>query len=189
MTSVIMPTMWKSPLTWRAIRSIVEQPSVGELILIDTLQEKQNGNRPFARAFGKGLVYIEDNNTNPNHMWNKGVQLAKFDKLIFVKDNIHTDWTFINLIEEYITEYRGMIGAGITCWKEIYKDAGIESIEKITPYYDYAFGIHKNSYVNLPEDNLIHYGGDWLFTKCDKPNYQITHWKMEMDVVKEELTH
>ena len=38
--------------------------------------------------------------------------------------------------------------------------------------------MHKESYVPIPEDLLIHYGDDWLFTKSGKPNYEIINWEM-----------
>jgi len=98
MISVIMPTMWKGKAVWNAIREIIKQESVGELILIDN-SEEDNGNKPFARNFGSKLVYIDEGkNTFVNPAWNKGYRLAKWDKLLFVNDDVDTDWSFINAL-------------------------------------------------------------------------------------------
>jgi GT2 family glycosyltransferase len=178
MISVIMPTMWKGKSVWKAIREIIMQESVGELILIDN-SEEGNGNKTFARNFGKGLVYIDEGkNTYVNPAWNKGVKLAKFDKLLFVNDDVETDWSFVNNLEEYITEDRGMIGAGVSCWQGPHNHSGVVPIGNRPNCYGCVFAMHKNSYVEIPDDLKIHYGDDWLFTKSGKPNYEIRGWKM-----------
>ena len=178
MISVIMPTMWKSNLAWKTIRELMKQPAVGEFILIDN-SEEDNGNKPFARNFSPNLVYIEEGkNTYVNPAWNKGARLAKFDKLLFVNDDVETDWSFVNNLEEYITEYRGMIGAGVSCWQGPHKNSDVVPIAHRPNCYGCVFAIHKDSYVEIPDDLKIHYGDDWLFTKSGKPNYEIRGWKM-----------
>jgi len=181
MISVIMPTMWKGKTAWKTIRELIEQPAVGEFILIDN-SEEDNGNKPFARNFGNKLVYIEEGkNTYVNPAWNKGVKLAKFDKLLFVNDDVETDWSFVNALEEYITADRGMIGAGVSCWQynETYEGSGgVVPIGHRPNCYGCVFGIHKESYVEIPDDLKVHYGDDWLFTKSGKGNYEIINWKM-----------
>jgi GT2 family glycosyltransferase len=178
MISVIMPTMWKGKSVWRAIREILMQESVGELILIDN-SEEDNGNKPFARNYSEHLIYVEEGkNTYVNPAWNKGVKLAKFDKLLFVNDDVETDWSFINKLEEYITADRGMIGAGVSCWQGPHNHSGVVPIGHRTNCYGCVFAMHKDSYVEIPEDLKVHYGDDWLFTKSGKPNYEIRGWKM-----------
>jgi hypothetical protein len=48
----------------------------------------------------------------------------------------------------------------------------------MTNCYGCVFAIHKNSYLPIPEDLLIHYGDNWLFDKSGKSNYQIHNWIM-----------
>lgn len=173
MISVIMPTMWKGKGCYQSMKDIVKQESVGELIVID--------NSPVNVTIEKipKLVHVrEGENTYVNPAWNKGYRLAKFDKLLFVNDDVQTDWSFINKLEEYITADRGMIGAGVTCWQGPHNDLDVTHIGHRPNCYGCVFGIHKDSYVEIPNDLKIHYGDDWLFQKSDKPNYQITGWKM-----------
>ena len=181
MISVIMPTMWKPKMVWPIIRAIVEQKEVGELILIDN-SEGDNPNKLFARNFGGKLVYVEEGkNTYVNPAWNKGVELSKYDKLLFVNDDVETDWSFVNALEEYITSDKGMIGAGVSCWQY---NEGWEGSGGIVPIghrpncYGCVFAMHKDSYLPIPEDLLVHYGDDWLFTKSGKQNYEIINWEM-----------
>ena len=179
MITVIMPTMWKGKSVWNAIREIVKQESVGELILIDNSADPNRTINPLARNFGSKFVYIDEGkNTFVNPAWNKGYRLAKFDKLLFVNDDVETDWSFVNALDEYITEDRGMIGAGVTCWQGPHNSGGLAPIGHRPNCYGCVFAIHKNSYVEIPEDLLVHYGDDWLFNKSGKQNYEITHWKM-----------
>jgi hypothetical protein len=197
MISVIMPTMWKSKEGMSIVRNIVKVQSVGELIVID------NSEDTFAQLefINDKVVHIrEGKNTFVNPAWNKGAKLAKFDKLLFINDDVETDWSFIDKIEEYITEDRGMIGAGVSCWQGPHHSGGVAPIRNRPNCYGCVFGMHKNSYVEIPDDLKIHYGDDWLFTKSGKPNYEIVGWKMggeseqtsgrkEFDSVKEMDKH
>lgn len=173
MISVIMPTMWQGREGIETIRALNEIKSVGEIIVIDNTPDEIH-----LEDFKKVVHIREGKNTYVNPAWNKGYRLAKFDKLLFVNDDVQTDWSFVDKLEEYITEDRGMIGAGVTCWQGPYRSGGVAPIKNRPNCYGCLFAIHKNSYVEIPEDLKIHYGDDWLFTKSGKPNYEITHWKM-----------
>ena len=174
MISVIMPTMWQGKGCLQSMKDIVKQESVGELIVIDNTEVSVTINEKIPK-----LVHIkEGRNTYVNPAWNKGYRLAKFDKLLFVNDDVQTNWGFINAIEEYITEDRGMIGAGVSCWQGPHHGGGVVPIAHRPNCYGCVFAIHKNSYVEIPEDLKIHYGDDWLFTKSGKPNYEIVGWQM-----------
>jgi hypothetical protein len=174
MISVIMPTMWQGKGCLQSMKDIVKQEAVGELIVIANTEVSVTINEKIPK-----LVHIkEGRNTYVNPAWNKGYRLAKFDKLLFVNDDVQTNWGFINAIEEYITEDRGMIGAGVSCWQGPHHGGGVVPINNRPNCYGCVFAIHKNSYVEIPEDLKIHYGDDWLFTKSGKPNYEIVGWQM-----------
>lgn len=181
MISVIMPTMWKGFGCIQAIKEIVEQPAVGELIIIDNSETTTNMFDVIHTEFQKVVYINEGRNTYVNPAWNKGASLAKYDKLLFVNDDVQTDWSFINALEEYITSDKGMIGAGVSCWQynEQYEGSGgLVPINHRLNCYGCVFAMHKDSYLPIPEDLLIHYGDDWLFTKPNKQNYEIINWKM-----------
>lgn len=173
MISVIMPTMWKGNKGIETIQSLSVLKSVGEIIVIDNSTDEIHLN-----DIPKIVHIREGKNTYVNPAWNKGYRLAKFDKLLFVNDDVDTDWSFVDKLEEYITEDRGMIGAGETCWKGPHRSGGVSPIKNRPNCYGCVFAIHKNSYVEIPEDLKVHYGDDWLFNKSGKQNYEITHWQM-----------
>ncbi len=174
MISVIMPTMWKPKGVLERIKQIVNRPIVSELILIDNTDMGIDLNEDIPK-----LIHIkEGKNTFVNPAWNKGVDIAKEDSLLIVNDDVDTDWSIIDLVAEHITEDKGIIGAGKSCWQY---QSGTPSI-KFTPYRVSCYGcvmfIHKNSYVKIPNELKVHYGDDWLFMKSGKPNFEIINWPM-----------
>jgi hypothetical protein len=173
MISVIMPTMWRGKEAVKTIEELNKLKSVGEIIVIDNSTDEIH-----LEDFEKVVHIREGKNTYVNPSWNKGYRLAKFDKLLFVNDDVITDWSFVDKLEEYITSDRGMIGAGVSCWQGPHHGGGVVPIRNRPNCYGCVFAMHKNSYVEIPDDLKIHYGDDWLFTKSDKPNYEIIGWKM-----------
>lgn len=180
MISVIMPTMWKPSLVLATIKSIVEQPAVGELIIIDNSEGDTNAFDVFHTQFEKVVYVKEGKNTYVNPAWNKGASLAKYDKLCFANDDVITDWDLLNKMdwEGIISEDKGMIGANESCWKDLHHSPGVYPTDIMTNCYGCLFFMHKNSYTPIPEDLLVHYGDNWLFTKSGKQNYGINAWPM-----------
>ena len=177
MISVIMPTMWKPEGVLERIKLIVEHPSVFELILID------NSDTPPELPFIKKVRHIkEGKNTYVNPAWNKGYELAfpTIDKLCFLNDDVITDWDIFDKMDYdgMITEDRGMIGPNESCWKGLNTSPGVYPVNRRDNCYGCIFFIHRKSYVPIPEDLLVHYGDDWLFTKSGKQNYGINAWPM-----------
>ena len=180
MISVIMPTMWKGFGVMQAIKEIVEQPSVGELIIIDNSETTADMFAVSHTEFPKVVYINEGRNTYVNPAWNKGASLAKYDKLCFVNDDVITDWDILNKMdyEGIISEDRGMIGPNESCWKGLNTSPGVHPVNRRDNCYGCLFFMHKNSYVPIPEDLLVHYGDDWLFEKSGKQNYGINAWPM-----------
>jgi hypothetical protein len=175
MISVIIPTMWKceSFRDGKMLYELSEHPLVGEIILID------NSEQTHLDIISPKVIHIkEEKNTYVNPAWNKGVKLAKYDKLLILNDDVETEWGVIDLVYDSIIEENGLIGAGVSCWQY---SGGIPEIERTsfrTNCYGCLMFIHKNSYKEIPESLKVHYGDDWLFNKSGKPNYQIVNWKM-----------
>ena len=175
MISVIIPTMWKceSFMNGKTLSELSEHPLVGEIILIDN-----SAHNELDITTPKVVHIKEGKNTYVNPAWNKGVNLAKYDKLLILNDDVETEWGVIDLVYDVITEDTGLIGAGVSCWQY---NGGIPEIERTsfrTNCYGCLMFIHKNSYTHIPEQLKVHYGDDWLFAKSGKPNYQIINWKM-----------
>jgi len=175
MISVIIPTMWKCKnfKTGKTLNELSQHEFIGEIILIDNAEKTE-----FNIEIPKLIHIKEGKNTYVNAAWNKGVRLAKYDKLLILNDDVETEWGVIDLVYDFITENVGVIGAGVSCWQY---NGGIPQIEKTsfrTNCYGCLMFIHKKSYIQIPEQLKIHYGDDWLFTKSGKPNYEIVNWKM-----------
>jgi len=173
--SVIIPTIWKSEYTMELLERYSKSDYVGEIILID--------NAPMKDIVMDKIIHIKEaENTYVNPAWNKGYELAfpTIDKLCFLNDDVITDWDIFDKMDYdgMITEERGMIGPNESCWKGLNTSPGIPSVSRRDNCYGCLFFMHKNSYVPIPEDLLIHYGDDWLFTKSGKQNYGINAWPM-----------
>jgi hypothetical protein len=176
MISVIIPTLWKSENFIDRLIQISNNELVGEIILID------NAPQEIDISYIPKLNHIkESENTFVLPAWNKGVLLAKYDKLLIVNDDVETDWNIIDLVYPYITEDKGIIGAGGKCWDNPEGEFRIEIYDNIRACYACLFFIHKNSYIPVPSEFKIHYGDNWLFNKIkqnSKSNYAIEGWVM-----------
>ena len=177
MISVIIPTMFIPVGVTERIKEIANHHLVSEVILIDNTPSFNN----LEGEDIPNLVHIKEGcNTFVNPAWNKGVQLSKEDKLLIINDDVITDFGIIDFMHDLITEDKGMIGAGESCWNPLNGDeqVGIREINHRKPRYGSLFFIHKNSYRPIPEEMKVWYGDDWLFYKSGKPRYEIMNWPM-----------
>src|SRR6202012_2663112 len=78
--------------------------TISEIILIDNTANTIPFDLP------KVTHICEGRNTYINPAWNKGVHLAKTDKICFLNDDLWFDWNYLSLISEEITKDKGMIG-------------------------------------------------------------------------------
>lgn len=176
MISVIIPTLWKPKGFIDRLIQISNNKLVGEIILID------NDPQDIDISYIPKLNHIkEPQNTFVLPAWNKGVSLAKYDKLLIVNDDVETDWSIIDLVYPHITEDKGIIGSGGKCWDNPVGEFRLEIYNALISCYACLFFIHKNSYISIPKEFKIHYGDNWLFNKIrqsDKFNYAIEGWVM-----------
>jgi hypothetical protein len=178
MISVIIPTMWRShkEIFLSELAALHKHHLVGEIILIDN-----SDNPPTLDTGWVKVRHIKEmTNTFVNPAWNKGVRLAQYDKLLIMNDDVETNYDIIDMVYEHITEDKGMIGAGQSCWHPHYKggDTMLNQIPFRQMCYGSLFFIHKQSYTMIPEDIKIWFGDDWLFAKSGKPNFEIANWEL-----------
>lgn len=176
MISVIMPTMWVPKTALDTIRLISNNKYVGEIIIIDNASEL-NVNLD---GINKIVHIKEPSNTFVNPAWNKGVQLAKYDKIFLASDDVISDWSILDILYPYITEEVGIIGPSDVCWdpKKTPENGEVkfEEIGHRPPCYGCAMFFHKKSYTPIPDVIKVHYGDDWIFNKSNKPNLHFTNW-------------
>lgn len=191
--SVIIPTMWKSQGLKERLMNISAIETVGEIILID------NSETPPELDI-VGLNHIKNyKNIYVNPAWNLGVELAKFDKLCFMNDDVDFDLRVFKTIQPAITEDKGMIGLAEYHGYGVWQDEGgcdrtrpdyrrghrgytlklFEVKERRRPGYGCLWFIHKNSYTPIPDDIKIWYGDDWIYYKSGKQNWSM----MNLDIV------
>jgi hypothetical protein len=102
MISVIIPTLWKPEGFIERLEEISKNSNVGEIILID------NSTLDIDTSHIPKLNHIKENqNTYVIPAWNKGVKLAKYDKLLIANDDVETDWGVIDVVYPHITEDKG----------------------------------------------------------------------------------
>lgn len=180
MISVIMPTLWIPSKILERLDEISKIESVGEIILIDN-----NISKNIDVSHISKIVHIkESKNEYPIPSWNKGVSLAKYDKLLILNDDVETDWDIINQINEHITPDKGLIGSGVSCWQYKGGDSFMNPIKMMQACYACLFFVHKNSYIPIDEAMKVWYGDYWLFMetiKSGKINYEIVNWEMGGD--------
>lgn len=176
MISVVMPTMWVPKAALDTIKLISKNEHVGEIIIIDNAPELNMS----VEGIDKITYIRESSNTFVNPAWNKGVRLAKYDKIFLASDDVITDWSILDILYPYITEEIGIIGPSDVCWDpRKTTENGVVEFEEIgyrPPCYGCAMFFHKNSYTPIPEEIKVHYGDDWIFNKSNKPNLHFRNW-------------
>jgi hypothetical protein len=177
MYSIITLTMWKCERFRETLSELNEHPLIGEIILIDNSEievEPLNLNK---------LNHIkEEKNTYINPAWNKGVSLAKYDKLLILNDDVWMDWGILDILSEYITPSIGAIGfAGNAIDLEETTDMMLTPVTHRYGNFGVAMFIHKASWMPIPEEMKLWGGDDWIFVKnrnSGKPNFKLEGMKL-----------
>jgi len=179
MYSVVALTMWKCNRFQQTLRELSKHPLVGEIILID------NTSNDLKIELPKLIHILEGKNTYINPAWNKGVSLAKYDKLLVLNDDLWFDWNILSTLESYVNEEVGMIGMAEENFDNPSNEFGLEPINHRNGGFACAFFIHKNNWIDIPFEMKLWGGDDWLFVKNrnnGKQNYKILGFKLEGEV-------
>jgi hypothetical protein len=179
MYSVVALTMWKCDRFQQTLRELSKHPLVGEIILID------NTTNDLKIQLPKLIHILEGKNTYINPAWNKGVSLAKYDKLLILNDDLWFDWNILNIIEPYVNKEIGMIGMAEENFSNPLNEFGLEPINHRNGGFACAFFIHKNNWIDIPFEMKLWGGDDWLFVKNrnnGKQNYKIVGFKLDGEV-------
>lgn len=169
--------MWKCERFRETLSELNEHPLIGEIILIDNSEievEPLNLNK---------LNHIkEEKNTYINPAWNKGVSLAKYDKLLILNDDVWMDWGILDILSEYITPSIGAIGfAGNAIDLKETTDMVLTPVTHRYGNFGVAMFIHKASWMPIPEEMKLWGGDDWIFVKnrnSGKPNFKLEGMKL-----------
>jgi hypothetical protein len=172
--SAIVPTIWSDPdITINLLKSLQESKYISQIILIE------NKILDIDLNFSKLERHQQSENIFVNPAWNLGVSLSKNNKLLIINDDMHFDENLIKISLPYITPQNGMIGI------KTYNDEIIDKKDIIkinTPtfkfkYFASLFFIHKESYIEIPEEMRIFCGDHYLYYFTLKQNYLLTGFK------------
>ena len=173
MISVIIPTLLKVDRLQKSLIELSLCDVVGEIILIDNSENNKIFNIP------KLVHILEHKNTYVNPAWNKGVSIAKYEKICILNDDTWFDWSELSNISKFIKEDVGMIGMSPNNWDN--QDGNLKlyrplpdgkTAQGFRPNgFGCCFFIHKKNWDPIPEDLKIWAGDDWLFYRSKKPNY------------------
>ena len=112
MFSIIIPTMQKcNKVLDMLIYELVEEPLVGEIIIIDN---SQKGFKNYSN--GKIKIVIPENNLYVNPAWNSGIKLAKYDCIGILNDDLIIPKNLFRQIYYFLTNNKnvGLIGLDST---------------------------------------------------------------------------
>lgn len=179
MLSVVIPTLYRSESIYRTILELSREDSVGEIILVDNTPN----DRPF--RLDRLVHVLEGRNTYVNPAWNKGVSMARHDKVCLLNDDIFFDWSLLSMVAQMLTADVGFIG--------MHPDN--MSNDRPGPFYDGGPSLvqpppdgktraghrptnwgtciffDKASWDPIPDDMLVWGGDDWLFYRSPRQNY------------------
>jgi hypothetical protein len=159
MFSVIIPTMWRSEWIWISLNRLEKCPEVGEIILIDN----DNSSSKKKEFNNDKINYIcEISNTYVNPSWNKGVKISKYDNICVLNDDLAFNTELFNFVKPHI--HKGVIGQHVSNYDKWNTDfhPQIEQMEGRDWGWGCLFFIHKENWIEIPDDLLIACGDDYL---------------------------
>jgi len=169
--------MWKYDPFCDFLSEVVKLPVVGEIILINNnIQATPNH---VALEDPKITIVNVPKNIYVNPAWNLGVTLSKFDKLCFLSDDVIVDLNAFTKADEFLTEDMGVIGicqGHQEFGQPPVTDGSINIVEGkgINPFgLGSLFFIHKNNWIEIPEEFRIWFGDEYVYRKQTKTNYRI----------------
>jgi len=160
MISIIIPTLWQSDCIYETIRDFKYSQLEGvELIIID------NANSDYHED---GVTIIkQQENIFVNPAWNLGVELAKYDTICLLNDDITINLKTLYANVSRFTEY-GIIGfdANRNLTQTLNNDDEVWELEETT-CRSLGFGcmmvMPKEYYEPIPSDLKIYFGDDMLY--------------------------
>lgn len=173
-----MPSLKPASEMMEQFNSISSQVPDVEILYVDNSESNEECSHANVTHLNKGKKNIF---VNPS--WNLGASKAKFDTLLIFQDDIDINWDIVPKVKEFISPEVGMVGpprentmlnphnavpetspSGLSLFPLSDRNEG----------YSYAFFIHKESYVPVPEELKIFWGDEYIFRKNHKRNWLLT---------------
>jgi hypothetical protein len=135
MISVIVPTMWKYPPFLEFFKSLVHIGCIGELIIINNNKQETPNDLIFSHP--KVRIHNSESNLYVAPSWNLGANLAQFEHLAFLGDDVFVDINIFRKVDGFLSEdvedNVGIVGAvfrydGDDTYQRFYTDGSIDII-------------------------------------------------------------
>jgi hypothetical protein len=164
MWSVIIPTLWRSNLTQLLLKDLLENPLIGEVIVVDNAPKS----RPILNLESNKLVILEqDSNIFVNQAWNLGVHISRFEKICICNDdvNFNSSALFCELSNLHFKDY--ILGCHSHCFNDFVKNINCTFIDghSIGDGWGCILFFRKSNFVEIPNALKIFFGDDWLALK------------------------
>lgn len=183
MLSVIVPTLWRSPYVLDLLNYLEETDIVGEIILIDNNTDMSKDTSHIKKL--KTIRNSKNNYVNPS--WNQGVSISTYDNLCIANDDLIIPRKVLEMADSFISPDINMIGLSPGVYENIHDNiAHIKEPDYISIAftskrlfgYGCCYFIHKDNWVNIPDEIKIQYGDDFLFYMSEKKNYIMEGFKI-----------
>lgn len=179
MFSVIIPTLWRSPFITGLVKQLNDLGEVGEIIIVDNDITKSIDFTNYSKV--KFIKNETNNFVNPS--WSQGVNIAQFEKLCIINDDVIVPDILFRVMDSFINKDMGMVGLS----SEVFDNtlANVEQLNNgqsitITKCNRRNFGygccifMHRDNFCSIPDGMKIQYGDDWIFYSNDKQNYVVS---------------
>lgn len=204
MLSVIIPTMWKYEPFLGYLEGVLEQESVGEVIIINNYVADTPDSDILTHE--KIRMHNCEKNIFVAPAWNLGAELAHYDKLCFLSDDVEVDLNVFDKTDAFMTPDIGMVGLLVDDREEhsyhrFLTDGSIEYISandkdstRRPPIVGIGcmFFVNKSDYTPIPQVKIFH--GEvmlWKRISTAKQNYMIvncevyTPWHVTVNYIGE----
>ena len=186
--SVIIPTIWSpgEEFIFKLLVDLNACPHVGEIILIDN---KVSPTRSLPRI-KKLKHYPMDKNIFVNPAWNLGVNVAQYEYICLLNDDINTDWSVFSRFNEFFNDHSevkegfsaksiGIIGLDQSCLKATRAEPSFKFVSSRPLFYGMMMCMHKTTYSNIPNNIKIYSGDTFIFDTAKgkaKSNVCLCNW-------------
>jgi hypothetical protein len=170
--SVIIPTMWRCNLEdfYKTLQVLNNENQIIEIVLIDNdIFFKHKIKDIILNNISKLKYFPQEKNIYVNPAWNLGVSKSCGEHIIIVNDDFHikSKKTLKNIIKTHITHgsiSNSIYGIATSCYieKPTSNKIYLTDNEGRGTGWGCFFILHKNTWVNIPEDLLIWFGDDFL---------------------------
>lgn len=175
--SVIIPTLQRAKELHELVEMCAAHPRVLEVLVINNAPEPLHWGSPKVRL----LQQAENIYVNP--AWNLGAREARGKFLAIINDDVLFDPGLLDLAARGLQRRGvGLIGIGPGSLRQDEGKPRLVPTFTRTPGYGVALFLRRERWTPIPEDMLIWYGDDWVFTRQRQLNWAVEGLPVRTDM-------